>query len=87
MLDAVYVDAKQMKSIIAVKPKPPFRPVFQVVATRESSVIQILNGLEDGSSSPSLFLVEAGEGRTPSQRNILSLLKQRRALAVKFRGN
>ena len=27
MLDAVYVDSKQTKSIVAVKPKPPFRPV------------------------------------------------------------
>ena len=70
MLDAVYVDAKQTKSIIAVKPKPPFRPVFQVAATREGSVIQILNGLEDGSSSPSVFLVEAGESRTSPETTL-----------------
>ena len=30
------------------------------------------------------LMVETGEPRTPSHRNILSLLKQRRALAVKF---
>jgi len=30
MLDAIYADAKQTKSIIAIKPKPPFKPVFQV---------------------------------------------------------
>ncbi|MDP2954273.1 MAG: recombinase family protein, partial [Chloroflexota bacterium] len=30
MLDAVYVDAKEEKRIVAIKPKPPFRPVFQV---------------------------------------------------------
>ena len=62
MLDAVYVDARQTKSIIAVKPKPPFRPVFQVAASREGSDIRILNKPLNGSS---LFLVETGESRTP----------------------
>ncbi len=65
MLDAVYIDAKQTKSVIAVKPKPPFRPVFQVAAQREGSVINILNGHENESSRPSVFLVETGESRTP----------------------
>jgi len=27
-LEAVYVDAKQVKSIIAIRPKPPFKPIF-----------------------------------------------------------
>jgi hypothetical protein len=31
-----------------------------------------------------VFLVETGEAWNPSHRNILSLLKQRRALVVKF---
>ena len=67
MLDAVYVDAKKTKSIVAVKPKPPFRPVFQVAAQRENSVIHIINGLEGKSPSPALFLVEVGESQTPMQ--------------------
>ena len=37
MLDAVYVDTKEEKSIVAIKPKAPFKPVFQVAATREGS--------------------------------------------------
>ena len=41
MLDAVYVDAKGSRSIVAIKPKPPFRPIFQVAATREGSGIDI----------------------------------------------
>ncbi len=41
------------------------RPVFQVAAQREGSVIQILNGREIESARPSVFLVEAGESRTP----------------------
>ncbi len=32
MLDAVYVDTKQTKMIVGIKPKPPIRPVFQVAA-------------------------------------------------------
>ena len=63
ILDAVYVDAKKTRSVIAVKPKPPFRPVFQVAAQREGSVIHILNGSERLSQSPSVFVVEAGESR------------------------
>jgi len=65
MLDAVYIDTKQTRSVIAVKPKPPFRPVFQVAAQKEGSVINILNGHENKSSRPSVFLVETGESRTP----------------------
>jgi hypothetical protein len=47
---------------IAIKPKPPFKPVFQVAASREGSDIRILNEPFEGSS---LFLVETGESRTP----------------------
>jgi hypothetical protein len=68
MLDAVYVDAKKTKSIIAVKPKPPFKPVFQVAASREGSDIRILNEPLNGSS---VFLVETGESRTPPETRVL----------------
>ena len=37
MLDAVYIDAKQTKSIVAIRPKPPFKPIFQVAVTKEGS--------------------------------------------------
>ncbi|MGK5091403.1 recombinase family protein, partial [Deltaproteobacteria bacterium TL4] len=43
MLDAVYVDAKEEKRIVAIKPKPPFRPVFQVAATKEGSEVILIN--------------------------------------------
>ncbi len=43
MLDAVYFDAKKTRSIVAIKPKPPFKPVFQVVVTSRESDIRILN--------------------------------------------
>jgi site-specific DNA recombinase len=57
-LEAVYVDAKKSKSIIAIKPKPPFKPVFQVAASRKGSDIRIVNEPYQGSS---LFLLETGE--------------------------
>ncbi|MFQ6028514.1 MAG: recombinase family protein, partial [Dehalococcoidia bacterium] len=37
MLDGVYVDAKEEKRIVAIKPKPPFRPIFQIATTQEGS--------------------------------------------------
>jgi len=55
----VYVDAKKTKSIIPIKQKPPFKPVFQVAASRKESKIRILNEPLEGSS---LFLVEMGDG-------------------------
>jgi hypothetical protein len=62
ILDAVYVDAKKTKSIIAIKPKPPFIPIFQVAATKGGSDIRIVNEpLRTQSGSPVVFLVETGE--------------------------
>ena len=68
MLDAVYVDAKETKSIIAIKPKPPFMPIFQVAVTKGGSDIRIINEpLRTKSGSPVVFLVETGENQTPPQ--------------------
>jgi hypothetical protein len=39
MLDAVYVDAKEERRIVAIKPKAPFRPIFQVATMKEGSGI------------------------------------------------
>jgi DNA invertase Pin-like site-specific DNA recombinase len=58
MLDGVYIDAKQTKSIVAIRPKPAFKPIFQVAVTKEGSDIRIINEPLQGSS---VFLVETGE--------------------------
>jgi site-specific DNA recombinase len=58
MLDAVYVDAKKSKSIVAIRPKPPFKPIFQVAVAKEESEIRIINEPIKGTS---VFLVETGE--------------------------
>ena len=42
MLDAVYVDAREEKAIVAIKPKPPFRPVFEVATTKEDSNVMLI---------------------------------------------
>ena len=67
MLDAVYVDAKKTKSIIAIKPKPPFLPIFQVASTRAGADIRIVNEpLNPASKSSSVLLVETGEAPSPN---------------------
>ncbi len=42
MLDGVYVDLKDSRSIVGIKPKPPFREVFRVATAREGSGISFL---------------------------------------------
>ena len=64
MLDAVYVDTRKTKSIVAIRPKPPFKPVFQVAAAKEGSEIRIINEPIKGTS---VFL---GESWPLWERNI-----------------
>jgi site-specific DNA recombinase len=42
MLDGVYVDLKGCKSVIAIKPKAPFRAVLQVASTRAGSGVSLM---------------------------------------------
>ena len=62
------MDAKKTKSIIAIKPKPPFKPVFQVAASKKESKIRIVNEPLEGFS---VFLVETGETLSLSETKIL----------------
>jgi hypothetical protein len=76
MLDAVYIDVKQSRSIVAVKPKPPFRPIFQVAVSKKNSKIHILK--EPLSFSPngsSVFLVETGETWVLPETRMFGFLK------------
>jgi DNA invertase Pin-like site-specific DNA recombinase len=43
MLEAVYVDTVEEKSVVAIRPKPAFRPIFEVATTREGSGIILIN--------------------------------------------
>ena len=42
MLDAVYFDLSDTKSVLAIKPKPPFAAVFSVAAARAGSGVELL---------------------------------------------
>ena len=71
MLDAVYVDAREEKRIVAIKPKPPFRPVFQVATTREGSGIILLNEPpEESPEAQSCFWWRRGRVELPVQRSL-----------------
>ena len=43
MLDAVYVDTVEEKSVVAIRPKPAFRPIFEVATTSAGSGIVLIN--------------------------------------------
>ena len=42
MLDGVYVEAKELKRVVAIQPKAAFRPIFQVATTKEGSGIFLI---------------------------------------------
>lgn len=42
MLDGVYVGLKDARSIVGIKPKPPFPDVFRIATVREGSGISFL---------------------------------------------
>ena len=43
MLDGVYVDSKEERIIVALKPKPAFNALFQIVTTKEGSGVILYN--------------------------------------------
>ena len=47
MLDAVYVDHRVDKAVVAVSPKPPFKPVFRVATTRAGSGVVLVNDMPE----------------------------------------
>jgi len=49
MLEAVYVDHKDAKAIVAIQPKPAFRAVFQVATTRADSGVILIKEPPDAS--------------------------------------
>ena len=43
MLDGVYVETKEERRIVALKPKPAFKALFQIATTKEGSGIILYN--------------------------------------------
>ena len=56
MLDAVYIDLIDDQAIVAIKPKPAFRPLFDIVNTREGSGVTFIENAETGADSASACL-------------------------------
>jgi site-specific DNA recombinase len=74
VLEAVYVDAKKTKSIVAIKPKPPFIPVFLMAVSKKESDIRIINEpLNSLSKVPSVFLVETGDDPSPRETRYIGI--------------
>jgi len=48
MLDAVYVDTVDEKRIVAIRPKPAFRPLLEIATTREGSDIVLVHDTKEG---------------------------------------
>jgi len=65
MLDAVYIDVKKTKSIVVIRPKPPFRPIFRVAVSHEVSDILIIN--EPLNDSAVFLGGDGGESNSPSK--------------------
>ena len=58
ILEAVYVDHKDAKAVVAIQPKPAFRAVFQVATTRADSGVILIKEPPDASQkapSPCLW--------------------------------
>ena len=52
MLDAVHVDAIKEKSVVAIRPNPAFRPIFELATTREGSGIVLITQTPQAQGEP-----------------------------------
>ena len=50
MLEGVYIDVKKAKRIVAIKPKPAFRPVFQVITTKTGNGVATITKTGTGTT-------------------------------------
>ena len=73
MLDAVYVDTVEENSVVAIRPKSAFRPIFEVVTTRAGSGISLINQMPQTQDEP-----EASESCSWWRRGRVELPVQKR---------
>lgn len=52
MLEAVYVDTVEEKSIVAIRPKPAFQPLFEIATTRAGSGLVSINQTPQTQNEP-----------------------------------
>jgi len=72
MLDGVYVDTVDEKAIVAVRPKPAFRPLFEIATTRSGSGVVLINQTPQTQNEPeasaSCFWWRRGRVELPVQK-------------------
>ncbi len=70
MLDAVYVDTVEEKSVVAIRPKLAFRPIFEIATTRGGSGTALINetppDLEGPEAEPLCFWWRRGRVEPPA---------------------
>ena len=87
MLDAVYFDTKETKSVVAIQPKAGFLTVFQVATTRNGHEVQLIKGPQDHGSEadPCFWWRRGGVERYPKRGisvRILTTWNQMRSPAM-----
>ena len=68
MLDAVYVDSREEKAIVAIKPKPPFRPIFEIATTKKDSNVILIKEPPSQSEALSCSWWRRGRVELPVQK-------------------
>ena len=77
-MNAVYVDARKEKAVIAIRPKPAFKALFEIATTRKGSGIVLIT-----TTPPDFFSPEAsiscswwrrGRVELPQERGLPVLL-------------
>ena len=65
MLDGVYLDTVEEKSVVAIRPKPAFQPLFEIATTWPGSGVYLINEEPPATDEPEatnpVFVVETGE--------------------------
>ena len=63
MLEAVYIECKEERRIVAIKPKPAFKPLFEIALTKADSGVVLLkdDDEKDGDNSGNLITQTGGD--------------------------
>ena len=71
MLDAVYFDTKESKSVVAIQPKAGFLTVFQVATTRNGHEVQLIKRPQDHGFEvcPCFWWRRGGSGTIPETQD------------------
>ena len=73
LLNAVHVDTVKEKSVVAIRPNPAFRPIFELATTREGSGVALITQAPQTQGEP-----EASESCSWWRRRRVELYQERR---------